>query len=47
MKYFAPLLLALLFNGCGNTPAPQSEEEINAKKMIKRNISRQVNLGLI
>ena len=39
MRYFVPILFILLFNGCSDTPTPQSEEEINAKQMIKRNIS--------
>ena len=40
MKHIAMALFSFLFiNGCTNTPSPQSQEEINAKRMIERNIS--------
>jgi len=40
MKFLITISLILFFvNGCTNAPVVQSQEEINAQKMIKSNIS--------
>jgi F0F1-type ATP synthase membrane subunit b/b' len=40
MKYLFSLLFILFFiNGCTRSATPQSHDEVNAKKMIKSNIT--------
>ena len=39
MKYLIPTLLIFLFNGCTDTPTPQSGKEIKAKEAIATNLS--------